>query len=118
VVTAATIPLRGDRDGANGLPPHWALNHLPASGIIVQAVNYGRQRLRNYPARRLPLSIRGGVIMHGFEGVDAKYAFIRVPARVRRWTVEVFVWFGSARPTTSQIAMADREVRKLTFPDQ
>jgi hypothetical protein len=113
---AATIPLTHDPDGAQTLPPHWALDRLPATGIIVQAVNYGRQRIPNYPPRRLPLTIRGASIERGFEGVASRYAFVRVPARVQGWTVEIYVWFGRSSPTQAQRARAEAEVERLVIP--
>jgi hypothetical protein len=116
IVTAATIRLRHDPDGASSLPPLWALEHLPTSGIIVQAVNYGLQRDRNHPPRHLPLTIRGAPLEHGFEGVSRHYSFVRVPARVHGWTVEVYVWFGTPEPTAAQLGRADQEVDRLVFP--
>src|SRR5439155_25439311 len=56
-VMAATIPLRHDPEGANTLPPHWALERLTGRGIILQAGNYGRGHLKNHPQRRPPLTI-------------------------------------------------------------
>lgn len=117
VLTAATIPLAHDPDGAAGLP-HWAIAHLPPSGIVVQALNYGAVRpSKRVPPLRLPLAIRGLRLLHGFEGVSARYAYFVVgPGRVHGFQVGVYVWFGRAHPTAAQRARAGAEVRRLRFP--
>lgn len=115
VLTAATIPLARDPDGPATGPPLWAIAHLPASGIVVQATDYGPPPPR-FGERRLPLTIRGAPIEHGFEGVSDRHAFVRVGAAVHGLTVEVDAWFGRAHPTKAQLARADAEVRRLRFP--
>jgi hypothetical protein len=113
---AATIPLRHDPEGANTLPPNWALQRLSDRGIILQADNYGRGHLKNHPRRHPPLTILHSRMHHGFEGVPRRYAYVEVPGQVNGWEIEVYVWFGQAHPTRAQLVKADHEVRRLIFP--
>jgi hypothetical protein len=113
---AATIPLRHDPEGANTLPPNWALQRLSDRGIILQADNYGRGHLKNHPRRHPPLTILHSRMHHGFVGVPRRYAYVEVPGQVNGWEIEVYVWFGQAHPTRAQLVKADHEVRRLIFP--
>jgi hypothetical protein len=82
-VLAATIPVRRDPGGAAALQ-HSTIDALPPGGIVVQAGNYGRQKMANSPVRRPPLTIRGAQIRRCFEGISCRHAYAVLPrARAR-----------------------------------
>jgi hypothetical protein len=114
-VLAATIPVRRDPGGAAALQ-HSTIDALPPGGIVVQAGNYGRQKMANSPVRRPPLTIRGAQIRRCFEGISCRHAYAVLLARVHGWNIEVWVWFAGPHPARAQRARADAEVRRLILP--
>ena len=106
---AATVPLR---DCAACLP-HRTLATLPPSGIIIQLKNVRERPLRAAPGAWPPRITRTDVSA-GFEGVPRRFGVVQKFIRSRGIEHVLWIWFGRAKPTTSQLAAANEQLRRAT----
>jgi hypothetical protein len=95
--------------------PHRTVGALPRSGILVWALPFGGSPNLNYRPMRLPLRLAGTPLQHCFEGLDCRYGFQQILARVRGRALWVFVVYGRARPGPAQRATAAVEIARLTL---
>jgi hypothetical protein len=90
--------------------PHKTLAHLPSGGIVIQLT-----KAREQPPRAQvggwPPRIRTRDVQAGFEGVSRRYGVFQLFVRTGHLERSLFVWFGRAHPTRSQIARANAELR-------
>jgi hypothetical protein len=102
------------RDCANCSPPHETLAALPPSGIVIQVTNarelpaYGT--LGGWPPR-----LRASQAVGPFEGEPPRFSVIQLYTRTRSGVEHsLFVWFGRAHPTGTQLARANAELRTVS----
>ena len=95
--------------------PHRTVAALPRSGILVWALSYGSSPNLHYEPMQLPLRLAGTPLQHCFEGLDCRYGFQQILARVRARALWVFVVYGRTRPASAQRAAAARAVARLAL---
>ena len=107
---ASTVPYR---DCPNCVPPHDTLAALPPEGIVVQ-LSAVRER-HSSSAGSWPPRIRSRDVKAGFEGVPRRYGAFQSSVRAGRIERSIYVWFGRAHPTPTQLAKANAELARLRF---
>lgn len=99
------------RDCAECLP-HRTIATLPRDGIILQVTISTAGRHVGRRGGAWPPTIRAGNLS-GIEGVSSRYGVFQRSARYGRRDVYVWAFFGRARPTASQLAAANAELRTV-----
>jgi hypothetical protein len=125
VTMAANVPFASE-DVVNGLAepsslPYTTLLTLPARGVIVVATFTGPEPLigrtsPRYAADELPLDLRDATpyIEYGTQiRPDEPLGQYQLRALVEGWYVDVHVYFGTARPSSTLFASARRQLRGL-----
>jgi hypothetical protein len=114
--SAATIAFaRADRSQS---APAETEASLPRGGILLWAQLQPRWTKvdARFPPRKPPLRLTESVPSPGFEGFAETGSIRRLDARVAGYDVDLVVFFGSARPSRSAVAAANRELARLFFP--
>ena len=97
--------------------PRRTLSILPRDGV---AVTVTRVRERPVAARReieWPPRIAVGAVAAGMEGIPRRYGVYQLFARLaNRDEVMVWAYFGRSRPTSAQLAAANRRLRAARVP--
>lgn len=104
---ASTVPYRDCRDC---VAPHRTLAHLPPDGIVIQLSN-ARERPARIGAGTWPVRIRRADVHAGAEGVPSRFGAAQFAVRSDGIEHLLYVWFGRAHPTRSQLARANAELR-------
>ena len=111
---ASTVPYRDPR---NQLPPTRTLARLPRQGVLVWIGVSVDSRLAGPPPRGWnSLRIARRKIGSGFEGVPARYGLYRAFIPRPRYTLDVWVFFGTAHPTRRIVARAQAELDGVRLP--
>jgi hypothetical protein len=123
-VTVANVPIaEGDRRGG---PPYGTVKTLPRSGIEIWVQYYRSPGEGHFRSRALPLRLRDAARSAPFEGMFCAQAAAtncyrrggspsirRLRAHIAGYDVDVFVTFGSDRPSAAQVAAAAAELARL-----
>jgi hypothetical protein len=80
---------------------------------VIQLSN-GRERPSRVPSGRWPQRLRASLAVSPFEGAPARISVIQLAARTPDGVEHyLFVWFGRAHPSRSQLARANAELRTV-----
>jgi hypothetical protein len=103
---ASTAPIKD----CVGCLPHRTLARLPSDGIVIQVNRVVENPLVAKQRLAWPPTVRSSQI-GGLEGVPARIGVYQLVARLGRTEVMVFVFFGRARPSASQLRAANGALR-------
>ena len=123
-LAAANVPFAAaDRSMAS--PPARTVAALQRDGIVIWTM-YARGGNDHYPPRRLPLRVEQGVTSNPFEGFPcapavttskcyvASGSIRHLQARSGSYAIDLYVFFGTDRPTSASVAAADTELARLS----
>jgi hypothetical protein len=109
---AATVHWRG----CTGCLPHRLLATLPPDGIAIQVALATERPQVAKRTLTWPPQLRAGDVVAGFEGVSGRIGVYQHFARVGRYEVYLWVFFGRSRPSGRQLAAANAELRTARLP--
>ena len=109
---ASSVPWRD----CAGCLPHRTVARLPADGVAIQislAIEHpivARRRLT------WPATVRASDVVAPFEGLPSRIGVYQRFARLGRYEVYLWVFFGRSRPRARQLAAAIAELRTARLP--
>ena len=109
---ASTVPWRD----CAGCLPHLTVARLPADGVAIQislAIEHpivARRRLT------WPATVRAHAVVAPFEGLPGRIGVYQRFARLGRYEVYLWVFFGRSRPSARQLAAANAELHTARLP--
>jgi hypothetical protein len=113
---ASTVPFL---DGPTSLPPTKTIERLPPDGIVMAVTQYLDvcRRLRGIRALRPPLRLADAT-RSGFPGPRGdELPLYRLLGRFAgRYNLDLWVFYGRARPTAAQVAAAQRMLAGVRWP--
>jgi hypothetical protein len=122
-LSAANVPFAAaDRDRQS--PPSQTVETLPRAGVVIWAM-YSHDAKSDFPRRRLPLRVEQAARSNPFEGFRcapavttarcyaASGSIRHLEGRHGSYAVDLYVFFGTDRPTPAQVAAANAELARL-----
>jgi hypothetical protein len=117
--TAANTPLGAD--AISGFFPWQTVAGLRTGQVLLQVTFYPTGESagidRNFPERSLPLSLDDAQRGASLEGQPANVEAYRLVARVNRYNLDLFVFFGGRTATSAARAAAQQELDRLVVPE-
>lgn len=109
---ASTVPWRD----CAGCLPHRTVATLPPDGIAIQISLAIEHPIVAKRRTAWPLQVRTRDVVAPFEGLPGRIGVYQSFARVGRYEVYLFVFFGRSRPSARQLAAANAELGTARLP--
>jgi hypothetical protein len=105
------------RDPPFQLPPVRTISRLPRNGALIWLGVWADSR---HPpptmSRHNSLRIVRGAIERGFEGVPSRFGLYRALVPRRRYVLDLWVFFGRARPSRAAVRRAQAQLDAVRLP--
>ena len=96
--------------------PRRTVAALPPDGIAIQLSLVREIPLTAKETTTWPLRVRAADVVSPFEGLPARIGVYRLFAQVKRYEVYALVLFGRSKPTASQLAAVNTQLRTARLP--
>ena len=119
--SATAANTRLGKDAVSGSFPWQTVAGLRTGQVLLQATFYPTGESagidRNFPERSLPLSLDDALRGASLEGQPPNVEAYRLVARVNRYNLDLFVFFGGRKDTPAAHEAAQEELDRLVVPE-